>query len=247
MKPDFIIAGAMKCGTTVLYDFICESEKVVSAKQKEIHYFSLYYDKGASWYEDYFTEKVPGLMTGEASPTYFDEAKTTLIPNLIKKDIPDVKLIVMVRNPVDRAISHYNHYCKINKFKEVLAVTPDEFFSQDFAKSISMSSSMDYYLAKVLEYSFYYRKYLHYKSVFGENMLVVRNESLQNDPMNTMKSVYEFLGLDFEEHESFRKIKYSAGTSGDQLSIATREKLNDYFMPDYKKLLYVAEKDGGLI
>lgn len=245
MKPKFIIAGAMKCGTTALYDFICESDEVVSAKQKEIHYFSLHYEKGESWYDSFF-EKSSGI-TGEASPTYFDEAKTTLIPKLIKRDLPGVKVILLVRDPVERAVSHYNHYCKVNKYKEVLDLTPDEFFSLDFSGVFSMSRAIDYYLSRVLDYSFYYRKYLNYFSIFGDDLLVVRNESLMNNPESTLEHVYNHLGIKYEPKEAFSKIKYSAGTSKSQLSQSVEIKLKKYFEDDYKRLLYTAEKDGVLI
>lgn len=245
MKPDFVIVGAMKCGTTVLYDFICESDQVSSAKQKEIHYFSLNYEKGQSWYDSFF-EKGEGI-TGEASPTYFDEAKTTLIPKLIKRDLPGVKVILLVRDPVERAISHYNHYCKVNKFPDVLNLTSDEFFSLDFAGVFSMSRAIDYYLSRVLDYSFYYRKYLNYYNVFGDDLLVVRNESLMNNPEATLKLVYKHLGLKYETKASFSKIKYSAGTSKSQLSQDVESKLKEYFEDDYKRFLYTAEKDGVLI
>lgn len=245
MKPKFIISGSMKCGTTALYDFICESEDVVSAKQKEIHYFSLNYEKGHDWYDSFFEKGA--RITGEASPTYFDEAKTTLIPKLIKRDLPGVKVIILVRDPVERAVSHYNHYCKVNKFQEVLNLDPDEFFSLDFSGVFSMSRSIDYYLSKVLDYSFYYRKYLNYYSVFGDDLLVVRNESLMNDPISTLKLVYKHLGIKFESKETFSNIKYSAGTSKSQLSTDVESKLKDYFNDDYQRFLYSADKDGVLV
>lgn len=245
MKPKFIIAGSMKCGTTVLYDFICESDEVVAAKQKEIHYFSLNYDKGQSWYDTFFEES--GGITGEASPTYFDEAKNPLIPKLIKRDLPGVKVILLVRDPVERAVSHYNHYCKVNKFQEVLDLTPDDFFSLDFSGVFSMSRAIDYYLSRVLDYSFYYRKYLNFYKVFGDDLLVVRNESLMNNPESTLKHVYKHLGLRYETKEAFSKVKYSAGTSKSQLSQEVENKLKNYFEDDYKRFIYTAEKDGVLI
>src|SRR6476661_6165514 len=83
-RPDFIIVGAMKSGTTQLYNFITMHPDIEKAKSKEIHYFTLYYDKGEEWYLDHFHSS-PNKLIGEASPTYFHLAHTSTIPSLIKK------------------------------------------------------------------------------------------------------------------------------------------------------------------
>src|SRR6266700_6115485 len=106
--PHFIIVGTMKGGTTSLYDFITLHPDIERAKVKEIHYFSLNYHKGHQWYLDHFNSG-PDKITGEASPTYFDAANMSLIPNLIKSFNPRVKILLIVRDPIERAISHYNH------------------------------------------------------------------------------------------------------------------------------------------
>ena len=65
--PNFLIIGTMKGGTTALYDFICEHPNVLAAKQKEIHYYSLYPYKGRDWYLEHFPERDDGVVCGEAS------------------------------------------------------------------------------------------------------------------------------------------------------------------------------------
>ncbi len=118
-RPQFIIIGAMKSGTTVLYDFICSHPRVQKATEKEIHYFSLYPYEGEKWYLDHFSGDSE-MVYGEASPTYFHVANTLSIPRSIKEFSQDIKLILIVRDPVERAVSHFFHYQKINKIQALI-------------------------------------------------------------------------------------------------------------------------------
>ena len=114
--PDFVIIGAQKSGTTSLYDFIVKHPAIESAAKKELHYFSWFYACGDKWYRSNFPTNLSSsrfykdvgqkLLTGEASPTYLFYP---MVPGRMVKALPNVKLIVILRNPVDRAYSHYNH------------------------------------------------------------------------------------------------------------------------------------------
>ena len=110
--PDFIIIGAQKCGTTTLFDLLEQHPLLAPSYKKEIHYFDGGLDpridtfkKGLSWYRGHFPLK-SGKLTFEASPLYLFNS---LCAERIKRAVPDVKLIVLLRNPTDRAISHYFH------------------------------------------------------------------------------------------------------------------------------------------
>ncbi len=114
--PDFVIIGAQKSGTTSLYDFVIRHPEIAPALKKEMHYFSINYKFGEQWYRSnfptnlsrrYFTKKTgQKLLSGEASPSYLFYPT---VPSRMKKVLPDVKLIVILRNPVDRAYSQYHH------------------------------------------------------------------------------------------------------------------------------------------
>src|SRR5947209_2592633 len=109
--PGFLIIGAQRCGTTSLYDDLVKHPSIATASQKEIHFFDLNFQKGIDWYQAQF----PGLgqkgfITGEASPYYIFHP---LAPKRILAAAPEIKLIVMLRNPVNRAYSHYQHEIKI--------------------------------------------------------------------------------------------------------------------------------------
>ena len=121
-SPAFIIIGAQKCGTTSMYEYICQHPLVVKGKRRETHYFDwrfnhsikesniaaygkAHHEYYMNFYEKEILESHPSLMTGESTPSYLLHADI-VIPRMV--DIcPWVKLIVMLRNPIDRAFSQY--------------------------------------------------------------------------------------------------------------------------------------------
>lgn len=232
-SPCFLIIGTMKGGTTVLYDFINSHERVNKAVQKEIHYFSLYPYKGLNWYLNHFN-LVKGKLSGEASPTYFDIAHTLAIPMSIKKAIPNIKLILIVRNPIDRAVSHFIHLCKVNKIEQLINMGINDFFDHSFANALKQTSIIDYYLNLVLTFSVYSRKYQNYLSVFDRGqLLVLTNNELKNNPQLTMRKVFEYLELDPFESGLFSQFRYSNDSHCDVLSSRNIEKLETFLYPDY--------------
>src|SRR5689334_23315618 len=148
-RPDFLIVGTMKGGTTRLYDFLTMHPDIERATEKEIHYFSLYYSKGDAWYLDHFHAD-PNKLTGEASPTYFHLADTSTIPSLIKRINEKMKIILMIRDPVERAVSQYNHFCKVNKLQDVMALDVNEFFHIPYSEIITRSTNLGFYAEQAI-------------------------------------------------------------------------------------------------
>ncbi len=107
-RPDFLIIGAQKGGTTSLYGYLAAHRHVSAALTKEVHYFDFHYSCGDAWYRAHFAPAVwlraRRQLTGEASPGYLYNPYT---PARVAACVPDAKLIVMLRNPVERAFSHY--------------------------------------------------------------------------------------------------------------------------------------------
>lgn len=232
--PDYLIIGTMKGGTTALQDFICLHPQVVAPSQKEIHYFSLFPDLDVKWYESHFAA-APNMLTGEASPTYFDVAYTSAIPRLIKKLLPDVKLILVTRNPVERAVSHFYHLQKVNNIEALQGLDINDFFCRPVKQVLSQESEVDYYLHQVIDFSFYWRKYLNYASVFDKSsILAIGAEDLRQSAKTTMSKVFCHLGLpDFYDRE-YEEIKYSSGKTASALTDDTRAYLEGIFSTDYK-------------
>lgn len=105
--PDFIVAGARKCGTTWLHQYLASDADVfLPHATKELFFFDRYWERGVDWYANYFAGCPEGRLCGEVSPTYFNHP---LAAKRMRETLPHVKLVFMFRNPVDRARSLYEH------------------------------------------------------------------------------------------------------------------------------------------
>jgi Sulfotransferase domain len=104
--PAFIIIGAQRAGTSSVYDWICTHPQVLRAVNKELHYFDgRNYHRGESWYRSRFPILPKGKMTGESTPQMLYNPMSA---GRAAKDLPQsTRFVVLLRNPVERAISHY--------------------------------------------------------------------------------------------------------------------------------------------
>jgi hypothetical protein len=114
--PDFLVLGAQRAGTSSLYRNLCEHPQVIAAQRKEIHFFDYQHDRGPGWYRARFPLAVQRnavgrgvggpAVTGEASPSYLFHP---LVPERVAALLPAAKLVAVLRDPVDRAISAFHH------------------------------------------------------------------------------------------------------------------------------------------
>lgn len=114
--PDFLIVGGQRCGTNSLYEYLAAHPSIAPAMpSQEVHYFDIGFNKGSGWYRGHFptratmrrVEARSGLaMTGESSPYYMFHP---LAPERIARTLPEVKLFVLLRDPIGRAFSQYHH------------------------------------------------------------------------------------------------------------------------------------------
>jgi hypothetical protein len=125
--PDFLVIGETKCGTTSLYDNLIQHQKIDPSRgngseqmvdadiplgMKELRFFDKHYNLGWDWYRNCFTPaNLYQRITGEASPTYFARE---LAMNRIFSVMPNIKFVVMLRNPIDRLVSHFDHKSSID-------------------------------------------------------------------------------------------------------------------------------------
>lgn len=257
--PDYYIIGVMKGGTTVLNEFMCHHPDIISARQKEIHYFSLYPERSDDWYLDHFDFQDDKLI-GDASPTYFHLAYSNAIPKQIKQFSPDAKILLIVRDPIDRAVSQFFHTRHINDIEVLKSMDVNSFFNRSYEQCSLELSAEDYYLNQCLQFSMYYRKALNFGSVFPkENLLVLQNDDLLTQPQETMDRVFKFMGLDSFESEAFDEVKYSRGDTQqalrftnkltqlfkrkdkEKLDNATINKIAKYLYPNYELFCQAAE------
>jgi hypothetical protein len=128
LEPSFFLIGASRSGTTTLYDLLTRHPQVRRAARKELEYFDLqYHVRDAAWYRSNFALRpLRRAITGEATPSYLLDPR---VPARLASRYPDARLIVLLRDPVDRAYSHWAHEVALGVeplgFEEAIAAEPE--------------------------------------------------------------------------------------------------------------------------
>jgi hypothetical protein len=247
LLPDFIIFGAPRCGTTSLYNYLIQHPRIAPPYKKEVHFFDINYSKGRTWYRAHFpssiykryvkTARQQDLITGESSPSYIWYPHT---PKRVFETVPRVKLIALLRNPVDQVYSHYQMNI-IRWGKETLsfeeAIDKEEQRVQgEMEKMLADESyfSETHSRLSYLSGAVYVDQLKPWFELFPrEQILILRSEDFYVDPPSVFKQVLDFLGLpvlklkDSRKHHSLRY---------DTMEAATRKRLLEYFEPHNQRL-----------
>lgn len=256
LLPDFIVIGGKKCGTSSLYNYLAEHPGVAPAFRKEVHFFDNNPGRrGTLFYRAYFptslyrrrVERVRGtkLLTGEATPYYLFYP---LAPRRVRDVVPDAKLIALLRNPVDRAYSHYHHEVRNGteglSFEEAIEREAERLGGEQER----MLRSDGYDSASHRRYSYlsrgiYVDQIRNWRDHFPEEqLLILRSEDLFADPASVLSQTLDFLGLPPLERE-----EYSKDNKGSYLGMdpAIRGRLAEYFKPHNERLYKYLDRDFG--
>lgn len=246
MLPDFIIIGAMKCGTTSLFRYLEGHPDFYAPKTKEIHYFDFKYDKGLDWYRRQFPTKIRKLkcrlrrrrlVTGEASPYYMYHPHAC---RRIAALLPGVKLIVLLRNPVDRAYSHYHNEIRHGResltFEQALELEPERLRGEvekmvEDERYFSVHHGHHAYLARGI----YVEQLKACRAYFPrDQFLILDSDALFFDPQPVYDRVCDFVGLARHRIAEFKT--HNPGGYQEQMSPALRRKLAEYYAPHNEAL-----------
>jgi hypothetical protein len=191
---DFLVIGAQKSGTTSLFKYIQQHPELYLPPQKEVNFFANEerFNRGAEWYiENYFSNADEQKLWGEVSPHYMGYKRAAA---RIHAAFPDIKLIAILRNPIDRAYSHYRMSVRrgmeSRPFGEVIVDR------KNIPLSLPETEAGDdsHYL---LSFSLYGRTLENYLRYFdNEQILVLFQEDLLDDPGETMERSFSFLRVD---------------------------------------------------
>jgi len=174
ISPDFIIVGAPKCGTTALVSYLSQHPDIYMPKT-EVKYYNYNYDNGIMWYSDHFES---GYINGEKTASYFYNTEALL---RIKKDNPDCKLILLLRNPIDRAYSYY-WMARYAMREDYLLKTFDEV--------------LDLETKEVLEYGLYVKYLKNLYKIFSKDQIkIVLFEDYIKNPVKEINNVFSFLNV----------------------------------------------------
>lgn len=191
--PNFIVIGPGKTGTTWLYHCLREHPQIQLARYtKETVFFTEYYARGMGWYERFFRGCDGAIAIGEVSNTYFFSPAAA---ERIALHLPDVKLIVFLRHPVDRLVSRYLFQARNGRMKGTLE------------QAILRNPA-------VVEENFFDEHIAHYLSRFSRNqILVALHDDLERDARRLLSEVYGFLGVnpDFAPPSGPRRVLAARG------------------------------------
>jgi Sulfotransferase domain len=254
IAPDFVIIGAQRCGTTSLYNNLKKHLYIVPALKKEVHFFDINFNKGADWYRAHFpsyiykyTKRIGGqnFITGEASPYYIFHPHA---PKRVAELLPQIKLIALLRNPVDRAYSHYHHEVRIGyetlSFEEAIAREKERLL----AEATKMQEDEDYCSFNHRHYSYlsrgiYIDQLKNWMQFFpSEQVLILKSEDFYNDPPTVVARVLEFLGLPNCRIENSGKYNYHPYS---KMDTTVRKDLIAYFEPLNQALYDYLNVDFG--
>jgi tetratricopeptide (TPR) repeat protein len=229
--PSFIIAGATKCGTTSLYKYLERHPQILVSRKKEVNFFNRHFTLGLNWYLAQFPFLDDRFITGEASPNYFDSPVTA---RNIYQTFPKIKLIILLRNPIEKAVSW--HYHKFNKGLEKNSLKEAIFEEMESLSSLSSEqlSQSGYKHPNNLLGSLYYYRIQPWVNLFSrEQILIIKSEELYQNTSSIMKEVYNF--LDLPQHQAFQYQSWNTGSYA-TIDADTRKILADYFQPYNQKL-----------
>jgi hypothetical protein len=230
--PDFVIIGAQKGGTSFLYHLLTRHPLVEPAARKELHFFDQpeLFDNGAGWYRRCFprlgSKDGQRSITGEATPYYLFDPP---VAKRMAEIVPKARLIALLRNPVDRAYSHYQ--------MQVKRGTEPRTFEEAMEQEHSSYVSRGIYVDQLLRWFEFFGK---------EQMLILKSEDFFESPVETLKVVLAFLDLpDWQPEASELQQRRHVGTYKQKMDPSTRQRLEAYFEPYNQRLYECLDVDFG--
>lgn len=256
--PDFLIAGVMKCGTTSLYHHLLKHPGFVPASRKEIHYFSSQWNfrHGEGWYRNHFptademaaaSERIGyRAVTGEATPAMVCNSYAINAANLV----PDAKIVMILRNPVDRAYSHYHHQ-RNTFFGDRLS-----FWDALQAEEQRIGRDLQYNETDPARVTRRFRRYSyarrgmymdqieHWLKYFpAEQIKIVNQADLKTQPQALMNTITTFIGLPEHDFGSFER--KNKGHYTEPMEERARQYLTELFRPHNRRLFEFLGEDWG--
>lgn len=231
--PDAIVVGAMKAGSTSAYALMLEHPLVRGPGGKEVHFLDRHFERGESWYRSHFPAALPGRdwVAVESTPYYLS---FPLAPARLAELVPDVRLVVLLRDPVERAVSQWKQRSAEGRETRTLAAVLEEERSLPDEVTVAPGFDTERHRRQILVHGHYAIQLRRWLAAFGrDQILIVDSRDLFSEPQATMGRVFGFLGLDaVAVHD------VSPRNVGDQRRIdpSTRAALGAYYRPFNEEL-----------
>jgi len=238
--PDFLVIGAQRSGSSSLFRYLGLHPRIRWARMKEVHYFDRAYQRGERWYRAQYPISIGarGWLAGDASPYYMVHPQ---VPARAARDLPNARLIAILRNPVDRAYSHYQHVVARGNtdltFEQ--ALEREREIADDEVRRLAADPT---YRSRQHEWHSYvsrghYAEYLErWLAHFPRSRLhVIISEHMFADPNEVLPAVGRFLDLPPHKVDNPQDL-VRPGRYTQPMSAATRERLVEHFRPHNRSL-----------
>lgn len=234
--PDWYIIGAPKCGTTSLYDYIVQHADIDPCVSKEPGYYNVWYDYGQYYYRAQFPSRRRGRITGEGTTSYLAHP---LVARRMYALTPRAKIMIMVRNPVDRAYSAY-HMIRRSGMETAptfeVALTYEERRQREYEQNDMIEYMQYMYLGNGL-YAHHLSRWHPYFPI--DKMLIINYDDFASNPQAVLDRVWDHLGVRPLRIPSRRPLNVGKYTPMHQ---DTRDKLIEYFRPHNKRLSHLTKQ-----
>jgi len=268
-RPSFLIVGVQKGGTSALHGYLSSHPCILPASKKEIHFFDkdLAYHRGLTWYHSHFPlphHLRQGAITFETTPVYLYRSKCA---RRIWEYDPGIKLIVLLRNPVDRAYSHWNMLRNMLRFKPEFLfqrtrdsdgpvrqwadrmLARDSFppFEEAIREELDIIEADDpapepSYVRRGL----YCEQLMTYLRCFDrDQLMVVDSRSLKQDRLETLASIARFLQLPSHDWQSEDLTLRNVNAYQEPMSVEARAFLRDFYRTHNENLYHLLGRDLG--
>ncbi len=250
--PAFIIIGTQRGGTSSLYKYLEGHPDLRASIRKETEYFSRRFGEGEGWYRAHFPITLAsgnGRMGFEATPDYLFYPPT---PRRIAEHVPDARFVVLLRDPVRRAYSHYRHMVRLGldnlPFEEALEREEDRIASD----ASSLDADPLFYCRDLLRYSYatrgrYADQLARWFTLFDPSrVLVIRSEDLFADPGRAVDEVTAFLGVRAWRPKAFHNFsREPAGHATDEPSASATALLRRTLEPQVAEVERILGRSMG--
>jgi len=239
--PSALVIGAQRSGTTSIFNYLIQHPDVVAPLGKEIHYFDFHYAQGVRYYRGRFPYSHRlrnGTITLDATPYYLVHP---LVPQRAARLLPDIKLIALLRNPIERAFSHYQHEVRGGREPLSFVEALDREVERLAGEEERMRREPNYYSWNHHRYSYTHRglyalQLRRWLEHFPRSqLLVLQSEAMYRDPAAATARVHRFLGL--RDHRLDRyEDSYQRGNYERKMPVELRARLATYFEPHNREL-----------
>jgi len=233
--PEFIGLGVQKGGTTTLQRLLEQHPDVFLPAEKELHYFSLHFIQGDNWYRQQFASAHSGQRCGEITPYYLFHPQS---PARIKNLLPNARLIVLLRDPVDRALSQYFHSRRLGMepldLEEALAAETERLEGSTQELEAIDGRHLSHQEHSYLSRSRYELQVPLWQQRFSDcQLLILRSEDLFLKPQIVWEKVLQFLDLPGRPLPSLDRPANAGRGEAAQVPKVLRHALRDQLAPTY--------------